>query len=71
MGLDIYAFESWARGRVKPSDLIADSGRSGMATESMEIQGAPNGRPFYLVVASRGVRGQFSGNYDLRISRSR
>ena len=71
VGLDIYAFESWARGRVKPSDLIADSGRSGMATESMEIQGAPNGRPFYLVVASRGVRGQFSGNYDLRISRSR
>ena len=71
VGLDIGAFESWSTRRTTPSDLIARSSRRGMATESMVVRGAPNGRPFYLMVFSTGVRGQFAGSYDLAITRVR
>jgi hypothetical protein len=71
VGLNIGAFESWSSRRTTPSDVIARSSRPGMAAESMVVRGAPNGRPFYLMVFSTGVRGQFAGSYDLDITRVR
>ncbi len=71
VGLDIGAYESWTTGRVRPGDLIAGSSRPGMGAETLRILGAPNGRPFYLFIASRGVHGQISGRYSLQITRTR
>jgi len=69
VGLNIGAFESWSSRRTRPSDLIARSVRPGMRTETITVAGAPNGRPFYLMVVGRGVKGQFAGSYDLTIQR--
>lgn len=71
VGLNIGAFESWSTVNLQPSDVIARSTRPGMRPESMVVAGAPAGRPFYLVVLGKGVRGQFSGSYDIDIQRVR
>ncbi len=71
VGLNIAAFEKWATIKTAPSNLIVRSSRRGMAPETIVVDGAPAGRPFYLVVASTGVRGQFAGVYDVDIQRVR
>lgn len=71
IGLSIGAFESWTTRNIRPSDVLATSARPGLMPESVVVGGAPKGRPFYLVVASKGYRGMYAGTYSVSIDRIR